>query len=203
MNAKQNNTDDAAPPDSNELKRCGVLFLDDESAILRSIERIVIREPYRKFYVSNAADALKCIETEEIDVVVADMKMPGMDGLTFLGRIRESHPTIVRIVLSGFSQASQVIAAINKGEIFRFFTKPIEDPHGLRDTILQALDERRQQSKRIGLNSRAAIIAEEISRLSAELARHIDDSRRLLALLEKQHAELTQLSALEHPEMKP
>ena len=106
------------------MKDITVLFVDDEANVLRSIERILIREPYKKRFAGSGAEALALMEKEPAQVVVSDMKMPEMDGLTFLRIIKEKYPETVRMALSAFTQVAQILASINTGEVFRYVTKP-------------------------------------------------------------------------------
>ena len=123
------------------MRKATVLFVDDEEHVLRSIDRIVIRETYTALFATGAKQALELLTAQPVDVVVSDMKMPDMDGLALLCKVKELHPGIVRIVLSGFSQVSQVLAAVNKGEIFRFLTKPLDDPNEFRTVIRAAIQQ--------------------------------------------------------------
>ncbi len=101
-----------------------VLFVDDQEEILELIKIKLAGELYEKFYAENATEAMKIVESEGIDVVVTDIFMPDIGGLDLLKRLKESHPDVVRVVLSGFSQVNTVLEAINSGDIFRFITKP-------------------------------------------------------------------------------
>ena len=116
-----------------------VLFVDDEKNILSSLERNLAREPYRKLFAQSAEAALEVLAREPVHVVVSDMRMPGMDGVTFLTKVKELHPDIVRIILTAFTDIRQIIASINSGEIFRYVTKPIEEPAEFRKVIEDAI----------------------------------------------------------------
>ena len=60
----------------------------------------------------------------DVAVVVSDLRMPGMDGVAFLGRVRELRPEAVRIILTGFADIGVAMAAVNKSKVFSFLTKP-------------------------------------------------------------------------------
>lgn len=117
-----------------------VLFVDDESNVLSAIRRAVIEESYMSFFAGSGADALAILEKNEISVIVTDMRMPVMDGLTLLKIVKEKYPQTVRVVLSGFTQLSQLLATINQGEIFKFITKPWTTENELLPIVNQAID---------------------------------------------------------------
>lgn len=117
-----------------------VLFVDDEPMILKSIERSLRAEPYQKFYAHSGEEALEVLEANVIDVLVTDMRMPGMKGLDLLKTAKEYYPNMVRIVLSGYTQVNQMIVTINQGDIFRFVPKPWDADTELKPAIQDALD---------------------------------------------------------------
>lgn len=117
-----------------------VLFVDDEELILRSIRRAVMDENYTSYFAGSGVAALKIMEEHEINVIVTDMKMPGMDGLQLLKIIKEQYPNIVKIVLSGFTQLSQVLATVNQADIFNFIAKPWDMETELKYVIDKAIE---------------------------------------------------------------
>ena len=101
-----------------------VLFVDDEVQILSSLRRTLLEEDYHCEFASSGPEALAIMEKKPVSVIVTDMRMPGMDGLKLLKITKERYPDTVRIVLSGYTQLPQVLAAVNKADIFRFIPKP-------------------------------------------------------------------------------
>lgn len=101
-----------------------VLFVDDQKDILILIERILKNEDYTKFFANGPKEALDILEKESIDVIVTDMLMPDIGGLQFLEILKLKYPSIVRVVLSGYAQVPFIVEAINRGDIFRYITKP-------------------------------------------------------------------------------
>jgi HD-like signal output (HDOD) protein/CheY-like chemotaxis protein len=98
--------------------------VDDESKILDGFRRMLYADRQRwdvQFAVGGEA-ALKACEAENFDVVISDMRMPGMDGATLLNHIRDRFPSTARIVLSGYSEAALAIRAVPMAH--RFLTKP-------------------------------------------------------------------------------
>ncbi|BCZ45083.1 hypothetical protein psyc5s11_11500 [Clostridium gelidum] len=116
-----------------------VLFVDDEENILSSIRRGLIDEDYDCLFALNGIDALEIIKNNSISVIVTDMRMPKMDGLTLLKEVKKISPTTVRIVLSGYTQLQQILATINQVDIFKFITKPWKLEEEFKVVIEQAL----------------------------------------------------------------
>jgi CheY-like chemotaxis protein len=80
-----------------------ILFVDDEPLLLKAIARGFRRdqERWRMVFVGSALEALQACELETFDVIVSDFRMPGMDGAAFLERVRQTHRTTARVMLSG------------------------------------------------------------------------------------------------------
>ena len=119
-----------------------VLIVDDEEAILKGIKLNLGRE----FSISTAKESKEALEIVReqgpFDVVVSDMRMPGMDGATLLRTIKEENPQIMTILLTGHADfefgGSQ---ALQTGILFKILNKPCP-PHKLSATIRAAIDEK-------------------------------------------------------------
>ncbi len=101
-----------------------ILFVDDDKNILDAYKRY-----FRKQFAIETAPGgeagIEAIKTRgPFAVVVSDMRMPGMDGVEFLTRVREKEPDTIRIMLTGQADMEDTIAVVNEGNIFRFLTKP-------------------------------------------------------------------------------
>ncbi len=116
-----------------------VLFVDDEKNILSALRRGLTREPYLKFFTTTGLTALDIIREEEIDVIVTDMRMPGMTGLELLRHVNEISPKTIKIVLSGYTQLPQILLTINEVNIFKFITKPWEMESEFKGVIAEAI----------------------------------------------------------------
>ena len=125
-----------------------ILFVDDEVRLLRSIERGMLDEPYELLFAESGKDALKLLAEKEVHILVTDMRMPEMTGLELLKIVKEQYPQIVRIVLSGYTQATTLLTAINQGEIFRFITKPWKMEEDFKPAIRKAVEHYDREAQR-------------------------------------------------------
>ncbi len=138
-----------------------VLIVDDEPKIYHALRRALHREPYDILYASGGEEALKLLGERQIDVIVADQNMPQMQGSVLLARVRQQHPDVVRMMLTGDARLETVMAAVNKGEIYRFFTKPCNEAE-LIISIRDALQMR-------ALKFEAARLLETVKKQNAQL----------------------------------
>lgn len=115
-----------------------VLVVDDEPNVLRSIQRLFRRDPLRVLTTTDPHEALALLEREPVHVIMADQRMPGMTGIQLVQQVKERRPDVMRIVFTGYVDMNTAIDAINKGEVFRFVTKPWQD-EDLKQVVRQAL----------------------------------------------------------------
>lgn len=115
-----------------------ILFVDDEPSVLDGFQRLLRRE----FDVSTALggyQALALIKSSgPFAVIISDMRMPEMNGAEFLARVREKAPDSVRMLLTGHADLDTAIEAVNRGNIYKFLTKPCDKAH-LVDAIESGL----------------------------------------------------------------
>ena len=78
-----------------------LLLVDDEENILRSLKRILRKEPYDIRTATSGEDALALLNEQKFDLVISDARMPGMDGPTLLAEIKKTWPWCIRILLTG------------------------------------------------------------------------------------------------------
>jgi response regulator RpfG family c-di-GMP phosphodiesterase len=104
-----------------------VLCVDDEPHILSALRRLFRTQGYEVLTATSAADGLALMAQQPVDVVISDMRMPGMDGVQFLERARAMRPEALRLLLTGHADVDQVMGAVNRGEIYRYITKPWDD----------------------------------------------------------------------------
>jgi len=103
--------------------RPGVLVVDDEPRSAEVIAR-VLGEEFDVRTAPAAAEALRVLEEEWIQVVLCDQRMPERSGVEFLAEVRERWPDVVRIIVTGYTEPDDMIGAINAAGIYQFVTKP-------------------------------------------------------------------------------
>lgn len=108
------------------MKDINILFVDDEPCILTAIDRILCRELYGLYYAMDGVEALEYMSRIPIQILVTDLRMPNMDGLSLLRKVKELYPDTIRLAFSAYVQIGQILPCINSGEIFRFIIKPAE-----------------------------------------------------------------------------
>ena len=121
-------------------KKPTVLFVDDEDQILKSLKRGLLDEPYGKIFALSGKEALEVLEKRQVQVIVTDMRMPEMNGLELLKIVKEKYPDIIRMVLSGYTQITTLLTAINQGEIYKYITKPWKLEEEFKPAIHEALE---------------------------------------------------------------
>ncbi|MEJ2200264.1 MAG: response regulator [Desulfuromonadaceae bacterium] len=127
-------------------RRPGILFVDDEPNILRSLRRLFMDEDYELHFAESAAEGLNILQQETIDLVVSDVRMPKMSGIEFLARIKEDYPQIGRILLSGYAEKSCVIKAMAEGCAQQMLSKPWDEKE-LKEVLHEALKQLNRQEK--------------------------------------------------------
>jgi len=100
------------------------LFVDDDEAILHSLERGLIDESYNKVFTKSCKEALEILRREEVHVIVTDIRMPEMSGLELLRIIKKEYPHIIGMVLSGYKEDATLQTAVEQREIFKIIPKP-------------------------------------------------------------------------------
>lgn len=103
-----------------------VLMVDDEANILDSFRRELRGKINLDTALGGEEGLRKLSQNGPYAVVVSDLRMPGMDGIEFLAKVRAAWPDTVRIMLTGYADVQNTISAVNEGHIFRFLTKPCD-----------------------------------------------------------------------------
>jgi len=159
-------TEASVAPDSSDTIIPTILCVDDEPNILSSLRRLFRTKGFRVLVAESGKAGLAILETEPVDLVISDMRMPEMDGAQFLEHVRLRWPDSIRLLLTGYSDISSIVEAINRGEIYRYITKPWDD----NDIVL--------------------IVRHALERKALE-----QEKKRLEALTQRQNEELIALNA--------
>lgn len=101
-----------------------LLIVDDEIGILNAMKRLFMDSNIDVLTASDAGEALEILGDNNVAVIVSDQRMPNMTGIELLEKVRHKYPDIIRILLTGYSDINVAIDAINKGEVYRYITKP-------------------------------------------------------------------------------
>ena len=117
-----------------------ILVVDDEEIILLSCERVLSDEGYEVLTRQRPEDALALLAEEPFDLILVDLKMPGMDGLEFLRSVKRDHPSLSVIMITGFSTVESAVEAMKAGAV-DYLPKPFT-PDQLTVVVKKALDNR-------------------------------------------------------------
>lgn len=165
MVESQNKSSDAT---EGAPKSAKLLLVDDEENILRSLKRVLRREPWELTTASSGDEALAAMAAEKFDLVISDARMPSMDGPTLLAEIRRKYPWCIRILLTGYADINSTVKAINDGQIYRYISKPWDDGE-LRLIIRQALAFQYSERRRVALEKLVRKQNKELKQLNESL----------------------------------
>ncbi len=158
-----------------ETRSRGVLIVDDEPNNL-TVLRNFLESGYRVHQAASGREALEIAKTKDLDVVIADQRMPEMTGVELLEHLRHLKPDVAGIVLTGFTDPPALISAINSARVFRFLKKPWQ-----ADDILEAV---RQASEHVyqtrAIQKLVALLAHRTEELNASLEQVQSTQRQLL-----------------------
>lgn len=115
-----------------------VLYIDDEEHNLQAF-KASFRRQYEIYTALSAAEGLKILQNIEVNVIIADQKMPETTGVQFFKSIKDSYPDPIRILLTGYTDIEALADAINHGDVYRYITKPWSDLE-LHNSIKNAYD---------------------------------------------------------------
>jgi response regulator RpfG family c-di-GMP phosphodiesterase len=100
-----------------------ILVVDDESANTRMLERF-LRNDFEVISAGSGAEGLELLAIHDVALIISDQRMPEMTGVEFLMRSAEMRPHCVRIILTGYTDASSLVDALNSGVVYKYVTKP-------------------------------------------------------------------------------
>ena len=156
-----------------------ILLIDDESGVLNALLRLLRLTPIlvrgvewrpRIDVFTSPAEALRSAAGCAYDLVVSDFRMPEMDGVAVLRRMRELQPDCARVILSGYTDLNGLIGAINEARIDRFIAKPWND-FELVSTLTQVLEIRALRMENESLADKVRCERGEMSAVELEMKR--------------------------------
>jgi len=121
-----------------EYKGYPVLYVDDEELALQSFN-IQFCNDFTIYTAKSSEEALPILNTENIAVIITDQRMPKVPGVELLKQVMSTHPDVVRILITAYTDLDLVIKAINDGNVYRYVSKPYNEDE-VRSTIRQAIE---------------------------------------------------------------
>lgn len=145
-----------------------ILCVDDEPSILSALRRLFRSHGLTVQVAEGGQAGLDLLSVQPFDLVISDMRMPGMDGVQFLEQVRQRWPDSMRLLLTGYADIGSIMGAINRGEIYRYIAKPWDD----NDIVLivrGALEHRSLRLEQRHLQAEVMRRNAELKTLNAEL----------------------------------
>jgi DNA-binding NtrC family response regulator len=136
---------------SNKIENVGILVVDDEFGVRDSLTRWLQEDNFRVDAAESAKEALQKLDEARWDVVLVDLKMPGMDGIELLQHIREIDEQIIVIIITAYATVDTAVEAMKIGA-YDYITKPV-DPDDISKLILKAIEHRSLTRENILLKS--------------------------------------------------
>ena len=122
------------------MEKHRILIVDDEPHILSLLKKILEEEDREILTAESAEEAWQFLkEKGEVEVIVCDQRLPNMNGVDFLVKVKRLYPDTIRILITGYPEISTAVEAINKAHIWRYISKPI-DVDNLKILIKQAFE---------------------------------------------------------------
>ncbi|MBI3017499.1 MAG: diguanylate cyclase [Deltaproteobacteria bacterium] len=154
--------------------RHSILLIDDEIENLKALERTLMT--VATVYTADSGKAgLEIVEKNSISLVICDQRMPEMTGIEFFKTLQKTHPHILRMILTGYTDVEDLIEAINEGGLYRYITKPWNN-HELKLIVQRALE-------RFDLEIRNRELVQELKQINEGLEKTVQDRTQKLSEL--------------------
>ena len=161
-----------------------LLIVDDEPNVTSSLNRQLSRDGYTIYAANSGSTGLELLKENNIGVVLSDLMMPEMDGVTFLELVKQERPDVVRMLLTAHGSLNNAMAAINRLQIFGYLTKPWSSEE-LRGTIARAFkhynliaENKRLQQLTEEQNQQLSLINENLENLVRKRTFQLEESVR-------------------------
>lgn len=152
-----------------------VLFVDDEENTLAALKRVFYKESDIEIITAaGPQEAVKIISSKNIDLVMSDEKMPKISGTQLIQLLKVKYPNIIRMILTGYANVSSVISAINRGDVYRYLTKPWDEDE-LKIIIRQALEYGELKKKNEEMNEKIKHQNKELMVLNTNLEERVKE----------------------------
>lgn len=146
-----------------------IMIVDDEPANLRTLERL-FRPDYQVVIAASGAEALALLEQHDVALLISDQRMPAMTGIELMMKTVTIRPQMVKLLLTGYTDVTAIIDALNSGLVYQYLTKPWNN-NDLRTTVSRALKHYESMKAKhiLGMeNQRLRKRLKEISDLASE-----------------------------------
>jgi len=164
---------EAATLDEGSSAAWTILCVDDEPNILSALKRLFRTTGHRVLTADGGTQALALLETQAVNLVISDMRMPMMDGAELLHQVYARWPDTARVLLTGYADMSSTIAAINEGRIHRYITKPWNEVE-LLAVVKDAHDLQTLRAERARLEALTLKQNDELKSLNATLEQKVE-----------------------------
>ena len=146
-----------------------ILFVDDEKQMLTALNRVFRGKNYTVYTANSGAEGLEVLKNETVDVIVSDMRMPEMDGATFLAESVSLSPNSRRVLLTGYSDQESTVRAINEGQVHQYLMKPWDNEE-LKNTIDSEIAEKERIEEDTPNLEEHMQLQEQVANVTSELA---------------------------------
>jgi len=158
----------AASLGADEVPAWRVLCVDDEANILSALRRLFRPCGYVVTVAASGEEGLAILDQTPFDLVISDMRMPGMSGAQFLEEVSTRWPDTMRLLLTGYADIDSTIDAVNKGRIFHYVSKPWDDK-ALLLIVRHALERKQLERDKARLEALTAQQNEELKDVNGSL----------------------------------
>ncbi len=164
-----------------------LLFVDDEPDVLDLLRRTFpAADGYETLTAPGAEEALRILAARDVDLLVTDQRMPGMTGVELVERARQTRPDLCAILLTAYTEPRDIVAAINRGQVYRYVVKPW-DKDDIRQTVRGALEHvmlRRERGRLQDEAERRLVALDAASQLAREVGAAESNARLLERVVE-------------------
>ncbi len=171
------------------LKKYNVLCVDDEKNVLRALQRSFRKEDFNVYAATKGKDGLDILKNFSVQLILADFRMPEMNGVQFLKQAKQLQPDAIRILLSGYASIDMVTKAVNEGGIYKLITKPWNESE-LKLEVNLALSHWKLVQRNRKLNRRVEEQVLELKSMNRQLEDIVDERTREI-LIKNQALELS------------